>query len=106
MKLAETIIVALLSVFILIITLLSHVEFKKNDRTILKAQIRAMGNDTTGRIVYRWLLILVALCGFLWGPSAATYVLMLFALISERLTVYRVCRPNDALGRILDKFNW
>jgi len=106
MELISNIAVVLLSVFILVITLLSHVEIKKNDRTILKAQIKTMGEDTTGRIVYRWLLILVAVCGFFWGPNGGTYILMLSALISERLIVYRVCRPNDKLGRFLSKYNW
>jgi len=106
MEILENIAVILLSVFILVITLMAHVEIKKNDRSILKAQIRSLGDDTTGRIVYRWLLILVAVCGFLWGPSGGTYILMLFALISERLIIYRVCRPNDFLGRTLQKFNW
>lgn len=106
MEIVSTIAVVVLSVFILVITIMSHVTIKKNDRSILKAQIRTLGVDTTGRIVYRWLLILVALVGICWGPSHATYILMLSALISERLIIYRVCRPDDRLGKFLTRFNW
>jgi len=106
LKLISSIIVVILSVLIVVITLMTHVEIKKNDRSILKAQIRTMGVDTTGRIVYRWLLILVGASGALWGANAGSYILMVAALLSERLITYRACRPNDRLGKFLTKYNW
>lgn len=106
LKLISDILVVVLSIFILVITLMTHLVIKKNDRSILKAQIRTMGTDTTGRIVYRWLLILVGASGAYWGAGAGTYILMVSALITERLLTYRVCRPDDRLGRFLTKYNW
>lgn len=105
-ELIGNIAVMALFAFIVVLTLMSHVEIKKNDRSVLKAQIRTMGVDTTGRIVYRWLLILTGVSGFLWGVSVASFILLLSAVISERLITYRVCRPNDRLGKFLTKYNW
>ena len=98
--------IILLSAFIAVITIMSHVEFKKNDRSVLKAQIRTMGVDTTGRIVYRWLRILAGVSGVFLGILEMSFILLMAAVISEMLITYRVCRPNDLLGKFLTKYNW
>ncbi|WP_031526997.1 hypothetical protein [Dyadobacter crusticola] len=105
-NLASTIAVVALSLFIIVLTLRSHVQIKKNSRAILKAEISTIGTDTTGRIVYRWLLILVGVAGILWGFSTGEFILLLFAVITERLIIYRACRPDDRLGKFLTKYNW
>ncbi|MCE6987501.1 hypothetical protein [Dyadobacter sp. CY323] len=105
-NLISTIVVVALSLFIIVLTLRAHVQIKKNNESILKTEFSTIGTDTTGRIVYRWLLILVGVSGVLYGPSAGDFILLLFAVITERLIIYRACRPDDRLGRFLTKYNW
>ena len=105
-NLASTSVVVALSLFIIVLTLRAHVEIKRNSASILKTEFSTIGTDTTGRVVYRWLLILVGVSGVLYGPSAGEFILLMFAVITERLIIYRACRPDDRLGKFLTKYNW
>uniref|UniRef100_UPI003F718EC5 hypothetical protein n=1 Tax=Dyadobacter sp. TaxID=1914288 RepID=UPI003F718EC5 len=51
--------IILLSAFIGVLTLRAHVEIRKCSKSLLQTQFSTVGISTTGRIVYRWLLILV-----------------------------------------------
>lgn len=93
--------------FLLVITITSHVAQKKGDRGVVKNQIRNIGRDTIGRKISRWLVVIFALVGFVYGLTTTTFALLYMVVTSERLLVYRACRSNDDwLGRFLVKIDW
>lgn len=95
MKLIISVLAVILCAFVLWITLKSHTVLRKRK------------NDTVGRKMYRWLVILFSLTGMLWGLNTFTYVFLFAAVLTERLVVYRGCRGNrDRLSRLLTRINW
>lgn len=81
--------------FVLILTLVSHVTLSKR-RT-----------DTLGRQLYRYLIVIFSACGIWYGAKPVTYVFLFAAVLTERLIVYRICRgKKDPLGRLLVKIGW
>lgn len=106
METFETILVVVLCAFLLAIHLATQVEIRRDSDGKLKTQIRAISQQTTGKIVYRWLVNLIALVGVFFGASLGIFALLFAAIIAERLVVYRICRPNDFLGKFLTRYNW
>lgn len=106
MGLLENIVIVALFAFILVISVMSHFEIKKDCKGLIKATIRSYDPKSTGRAVLRWQIIVLCLEGIFVGHLFVTYLLLLSVLISERLIVYRAVRPNDKLSLFLAKLNW
>lgn len=94
MELVLRIFVALLSIFLLSITIVSYRKFRRKQ------------TDTMGRTVYLISVVLFTGTAIFIGLVPGMYVFMFCAILAERLIVYRACRRNDYLTRILRKINW
>lgn len=94
MEMALRIMVVIACLFLLTITIKSHLKLRKR-RT-----------DTIGRTLYRFLIGFFTVSGIFFGINDFMYVFMFTAIFTERLIVYRACHRDDKLSRFLRKINW
>lgn len=92
--------------FMLYIILVSYKELQKGDANLLRDRMRHIGRDTVGRKVYRYSLVIALVLGIWFGIGEPTYFFIIISTFSDRLMMYRVCKPNSIVGRILVRADW
>lgn len=95
LSLIKSFAVVAICIFILFMTVKSHII------------LRNRRNDTIGRKLYRWLIVLFCLNGIYYGLTPFTYTFCFAAILTERLVVYKACRgKKDFLARFLNRLRW
>ncbi|MDQ6482239.1 hypothetical protein [Dyadobacter sp. LHD-138] len=103
----QRIIIVLIGAFVLITSLISHIQIKNNNMAMAKEMLRRTGKETLGGRIFFYCTIIFCVSSFWYGfnPFAASFAVA--ALVCERLIVYRVCRGmKDPISRFLNKINW